>query len=94
MNFNKLSILGSLTALIFSHNLTAQEFDLTTDYVNQHIENSIVSMLADLSSIHVSHEVANQVVYQLNRDFAPAESSADFAASEEGGFTPTISVTD
>lgn len=85
MKFNNKLILSSLTALVFSHNLAAQEFDLSADFISQHIESSISTMLTDIAAMHTSQDVFNQVVYQLNSDFSPATPQAEWNASEDPG---------
>ncbi|MFQ3218114.1 MAG: hypothetical protein ACI8R9_001905 [Paraglaciecola sp.] len=83
MKFNKNLVLSSLTALVFSHNLMAQEFDLSADFISQHVETNISSMLTDIAKMHSSEDVFKQAVYQLNSDFSSATSSVESNADED-----------
>lgn len=94
MSINKISILASLTALVFSHNLVAQEFDLTADYVSHHIETNMASLLAEITNFHSGHEVSIRVVDQLNRDFASTTPGTELASRKNSGYPLKSSVTD
>ncbi|MFT6898087.1 MAG: hypothetical protein ACJA13_002507 [Paraglaciecola sp.] len=94
MKFNKKLVLSSLTALVFSHNLVAQEFDLSADFISQHVETNISNMLTDIAAMHTSQDVFNQVVYQLNSDFGPATPHNNLNSSDDTRSTNQFRLTE
>jgi hypothetical protein len=94
MKFNKKLVLSSLTALVFSHNLVAQEFDLSADFISQHVENNISTMLTDIAEMHTNQDVFNQVVYQINSDFSPATPRSEWNANDDTGLTNQFRLTE
>ncbi|MFQ3235632.1 MAG: hypothetical protein ACI9C4_001194 [Paraglaciecola sp.] len=94
MKFNKKLILSSLTALVFSHNLVAQEFDLSADFISQYVETNMSNMLMDIETMHTNQDVLNEVAYQLNNDFGPTTQRIEWNTDNDTGLTDPLRLTE